>query len=96
MHVIPESWLVKEFNAKGKVWVTKSMKSMDKPVAKVADLSVYGHDTHFHFGTRRGVYDSLLSGAGALPRKTCQDPNGVTYPGFKENFINPESDVLFQ
>lgn len=67
-------------------------------IATVADLTPYGHDTHFHFGIRKGVYDPIVSGVGALPQAICTDPNGTRYPGFPENFINPETSnlVLFQ
>ena len=67
-------------------------------IATVADLTPYGHDTHFHFGVRMGAYDNIVSVTGALPRTTCMDPNGKTYPGFPENFIDPDntSNIIFR
>lgn len=80
MHVTPEGWVARN------VKVTKGTK-----VAKVADLTPYGNDTHFHFGIRMGVYNERFSGLGALPKKTCTDIGKTfAYPGFKENFLDPE------
>lgn len=83
------SWHVNALVAKDN-FVPKGMQ-----IATVADL---GSNTHLHFGIRRGVYDAIVSGVGGLPQVICTDPNGTTYPGFPENFIDPEDSnfVLFQ
>jgi len=60
-------------------------------IATVADLVPFGHDTHLHFGIRRGAYNAKVSGLGALP--FASHPCGP-YPVFPANFLNPENAKL--
>ena len=62
-------------------------------IATVADLTPYGHATHFHFGVRIGAYDASASGTGALPQTNCGG-----HPTFPAGFIDPNNtnNVLFQ
>jgi murein DD-endopeptidase MepM/ murein hydrolase activator NlpD len=62
-------------------------------IASVADLSPWGHATHFHLGLRIGSYDSVVSGTGALPQTNCGG-----YPAFPAGFIDPNNpaNVIFQ
>ena len=64
-------------------------------IGTVADLTPYGHGTHFHFGIRIGAYVARVSGLGALPYAThpCDG-----YPVFPAGFVDPEDPnyVLFQ
>ena len=62
-------------------------------IATIADLTPYGHFTHFHFGLRMGIYDANVSGTGALPQNNC----GV-WPAFPAGFVDPNDtkNVLFQ
>jgi len=72
------------------IFVPKGMQ-----IATIANLAT---GSHFHFGVRVGTYNNPVSGIGALPQSTCTDPDGTTYPGFPENFIDPNNinNVLFQ
>ena len=68
-------------------------------IATVADLTSYGHDTHFHFGIRKAPYTANFSLAGALPQQTCTDPGkNFAYPAMPEYFVDPNNtnNVLFQ
>lgn len=58
-------------------------------IATVADLTPYGHTTHFHFGVRMGTYNSTYSDKGALPTNYCSQ-----LTSFPENFINPWDNNL--
>ncbi|MBI2120529.1 MAG: M23 family metallopeptidase, partial [Parcubacteria group bacterium] len=74
-------------------------------IGTVANLTPYGHATHFHFGVRIGAYSTAVfngtnyAGTGGLPQTDCQkDASSSWYPAFPAGFVDPNdvNNVLFQ